>query len=118
VAAVKAEAKRIEEWNNPPKLSAGDEAEVAKLIKQLGDNDYAVREAATKALSAKGPAVKALVEAAAKSEDPEIKQRAAQVLEAVKPESLKPAADPSSGFPGMMMQMNNGVRFQVQQAVE
>jgi hypothetical protein len=122
VAAVKAEAKRIEEWNSPPKLSAGDEAEVGKLIKQLGDNDYAVREAATKALSAKGPAVKALVEAAAKSEDPEIKQRAAQVLEAVKPESLKPAADPSSGFPGVgggMMLQNGGQIFKFQmQAVE
>lgn len=122
VAAVKAEAKRIEEWNNPPKLSAGDEAEVGKLIKQLGDNDYAVREAATKALSAKGPAVKALMEAAAKSEDPEIKQRAAQVLEAVKPESLKPTADPSSGFPGVgggMMLQNGGQIFKFQmQAVE
>ena len=118
VAAARAAVKTIEEWNNPPRLSAEDEAAVAKLIKQMGDNDFAEREAATKALIARGPAVRALVEAATKSEDPEIKQRAAQVLEAVKPESLKPAADPSSGFPGMMMQMNNGVRFQVQQAVE
>jgi len=121
VAAVKAAVKQLEEWSNPPKLSAEDEAAVARLIKQLGDNDYAVREAATKALSAKGPAVRALVEAATKSEDPEIKQRAAQVLEAVKPESLKPAADPSSSFPGMgggiMLQGGAGVvQFKVQVA--
>ncbi|HOX06093.1 MAG TPA: HEAT repeat domain-containing protein [Planctomycetota bacterium] len=116
LAAAREAVKRLADWDNPPKLSAEDQAAVEKLVKELGSDDYATREAATKALSAKGPAIKPLMEAAAKgSADPEVKQRAGQVLEAIKPESLKPP-DPSAGFGsgGGVIMMQNGVQVQVQ----
>ena len=57
--------------------AAPDDAEIARLVKQLGDDDFDQREAATKQLEAIGePARAALHEAAAFSKDAEIRQRA------------------------------------------
>jgi hypothetical protein len=64
-----------------PELPPEEAAEVAKLIGRLGDNDFDVREAATKALAAKGKTARGPLEEALKSPDAEVRQRAAQALE-------------------------------------
>jgi len=119
LAAAREALKQIAEWNSPPKLADGERAAVEQLIKQLGDDAFETREAATKALIARGAAVKELVEAAARSDDPEIKQRAEQVIEAVKPESLKPQ-DQTNAWPGggAIMMQNGGVQVQMRQMAE
>jgi len=106
LAAVKDALKKLAEWQNPPKLSPEDEAEAKKLIEDLGSKEFAAREAASKALIAKGGGVKPLVEAAAKSADPEVQQRAKDILEALKPECLKPA---SPSGPGNIMRFQGGL---------
>jgi hypothetical protein len=65
---------------DPPKADA---EQIAKLIKQLGNDDFEVREKATKELEAIGtPALEALREAT-KTGDAEVKTRAAALLEKV-----------------------------------
>jgi len=105
-AAARDALKKIAEWDNPPKLSAEDQAAVKQLIADLGSDDFATREAATKALVAKGGGVKPLVEEALKaSKDPEIKQRAEKVIEDLKPEAVK------TGDPNAAGDFNKGVIF-------
>ena len=62
-----------------------EEAErIASLIRQLGDDEFKKREAASKELDAIGePALGALRKAAASSEDPEVRRRANRVLAVV-----------------------------------
>ncbi len=58
--------------------------QVARLIGQLGSDDFARREAASKELTGIGePALGALRKAAASSEDPEVRRRAALAVQAV-----------------------------------
>src|SRR5262245_43843330 len=58
-------------------------AEVARLIGQLGDDDFDVREAATKALETIGePAYEALRKAA-REKDPEVRRRAERVVQTI-----------------------------------
>jgi hypothetical protein len=65
---------------DPPKADAET---IAKLIKQLGSDDFEAREKATKELEVIGtPALEALREAA-KSGDPEVKLRATSILQTV-----------------------------------
>jgi hypothetical protein len=59
-----------------PAWSDAQPAEVRRLIKQLGSDSYAEREAASRALEA-------LQNAAASSRDGEVRRRARQVVEAV-----------------------------------
>src|SRR5207249_1159197 len=57
--------------------------EVARLIGRLGDDDFAVREAATKRLMRAGePALPALLEALA-SDDTEVRHRARRIVAAI-----------------------------------
>ncbi len=57
---------------------------IADLIKQLGDDDFAKREAASKALESIGkPAVRALRKAEAASDDLEIRWRAKGIIHAI-----------------------------------
>jgi len=57
---------------------------IDRLIKQLGDDHFAKREAASKELDALGePALAALRKAAASSADPEIRRRAEQAVRAI-----------------------------------
>jgi WD40 repeat protein len=57
---------------------------IAGLIKQLGDDHFARREAASKELEALGkPALRALLQAAASSDDVEIRRRAKHAFEAI-----------------------------------
>src|SRR5205814_6087496 len=59
-----------------------DDAEIARVVKQLGDDDFDMREAASKELEAIGePARPALLEAAASSADLEIRQRASGLIQ-------------------------------------
>ena len=89
--AVKELLKRMAEWENPPKLSADGEAAVKKLVADLGNADFKVRAAAAKALTEKGCVVRPLVETAlAGSSDPEVKDSAEQILEALRPPGLRP----------------------------
>lgn len=55
---------------------------VAELVRQLGDDSFQVREQATARLLAIGQGHRDLVRQATRSDDPEIKQRAQQVLAA------------------------------------
>jgi hypothetical protein len=87
VGAVTDELKKISEWANPPKLKPEEEAAARKLLAELGSDEYAKREAATKGLIAKGAAVRSMVEAALKSSgDPEVNNRLQLVLEGIRPE--------------------------------
>lgn len=65
-------------WSEPPA------AEVQRLIRQLGSNSFAEREAASKALDAIGePALEALRKASQTSDEVEVRRRAKQVVESV-----------------------------------
>jgi uncharacterized protein (TIGR03067 family) len=67
---------------DPGKETEGET--VARLIKQLGDDVFAEREAATKQLERIGePALAALRRAAASSRDFEIRHRAKRIIEAI-----------------------------------
>ena len=58
---------------------------LADLIQQLGNDEFAEREAATKALKRVGkPALKALHEAATQNADPEVRARAAALVLAIR----------------------------------
>jgi uncharacterized protein (TIGR03067 family) len=66
----------------PPRHGEGDR--IAGLIARLGDEDFATREAASKALEAVGePALPALRQAAASSPDAEVRRRAEGVIQAL-----------------------------------
>src|SRR5947209_4425555 len=71
-----------------PALAAGTgtptPAEVRRLVTQLGSDEFAEREAASRRLEAIGaPALPALHQAAA-SQDPEVRRRAGQVIPAIR----------------------------------
>ena len=64
--------------------AAGKTAEIERLIKQLGDDDFYEREAASKALEdIGGPALEALVNATTTSDDAEVCLRADHILKAL-----------------------------------
>jgi hypothetical protein len=52
----------------------------SQLVQQLGSDDYREREAAVAALTRAGPGATAALREAAKSDDPEVRQRAAAIL--------------------------------------
>ena len=58
------------------------EAQIARLITQLGDESYAVREKATADLTTLGADARPHVEQAAKCDDPEVRLRAQAILKA------------------------------------
>jgi WD40 repeat protein len=63
-----------------------DSAEIDRLIRQLGSDKFTEREGAGRALQAIGlPALDALLNAAAKSDDAEIRRRASQLVEVLAP---------------------------------
>jgi hypothetical protein len=67
-----------------PVVAADPEAEIARLVKQLGDDDFDQREAATKRLAEIGePALDTLRKAAASSNDAEIRARVARLIAAI-----------------------------------
>jgi WD40 repeat protein len=68
-----------------------DSVTVTRLIAELGDEEYAVREKAMQSLTALGSLVEAPLAAATQSESPEIRQRAAAVLRSFQPGRSTPA---------------------------
>jgi len=79
-----AEARKVfKAVNARPVLTEAAKRRVEKLIRDLGDDAWRVREAATKALSEMGPVVAPLVTAAAASKDLEVATRASAVLRAI-----------------------------------
>src|SRR5262249_39741245 len=63
---------------SPPAVSATSRAE--ELVKLLGDKSYRVREVAARELVSRGSASVAALTAALKNEDPEVAERARQLL--------------------------------------
>jgi RNA polymerase sigma factor (sigma-70 family) len=65
--------------------AAADNKDIERLIKQLGNDEFVEREAATKALKQVGkPALKALHEAATENADAEVRARAAALIVAIR----------------------------------
>ncbi len=65
-----------------PMIDANPEApDIAALIKQLGDDDFATREAASAAIATKGPGVIPQLKEALKSTDAEVVDRAGRLIE-------------------------------------
>jgi tetratricopeptide (TPR) repeat protein len=62
----------------PPAATA---EQIATWVRQLGADDFATREKATKLLWEAGKAADPAVQAAARSEDPEVRRRATEVLD-------------------------------------
>jgi len=64
--------------------------QIARLVKQLGDDAFAMREAASEELEAIGePALDALRKAISADRDPEIRQRAERVIRAIARRAVK-----------------------------
>src|SRR4051794_36127713 len=59
------------------------EAELARLIKQLGNDDFFEREAATKRLTEIGEPESDVLQQAKTSDDPEVRWRAGQIVAAI-----------------------------------
>jgi hypothetical protein len=69
------------EPDKPPAAEAGPEAaRLARLVAELGHDDWAVREKASAALRAAGEPALAALETAAKSPDPEVRARATELV--------------------------------------
>ncbi|HEV3118697.1 MAG TPA: HEAT repeat domain-containing protein [Gemmataceae bacterium] len=70
-------------WPHMTRRRKASPDEIAQWLKELGDNSYKVREAATKALVEVGqPAIKGLEEAT-RSGDPEVRRRAENMIERI-----------------------------------
>ncbi len=67
----------------PEKAKPPSEQAIAQWIKELGDESFAVRESAGRALIAAGPDAMAAVGEAVKSKDAEVKRRAASIAERI-----------------------------------
>lgn len=68
---------------SPRKLTAKDKDRINKLIAKLGHNDWQIREKASGDLSRLGPEVLPLIQAAARSKDPEVVMRVGLIVEAI-----------------------------------
>jgi HEAT repeat protein len=66
-----------------PKTPEAPADEVAKLIQQLGDNDYNRREEASKRLAAMGRPAMAALRASLQSEDAEVRLRSRQIIDRI-----------------------------------
>ena len=83
-AAQIVDAQKDQAKSDQPKKEVVDEKTLRELIKQLGDDSFDKREAADKRLAEIGePALKFLQTAAAESTDIEVRQRAANLLQAI-----------------------------------
>jgi hypothetical protein len=82
---------------------AQDPDRIQDLIRKLGSEDYATREQATRELEKIGKSARpALQKAAEESEDPEVRQRAQNLLdEKPAPRKAVPAPPPGQGRPGI-----------------
>jgi hypothetical protein len=65
----------------PVAVPTDDDPRIARLVEDLGSDDFRVREAATKALADMGEKARPALEAAMKSDSPAVRFRAEQILE-------------------------------------
>jgi len=100
----------------PPSLggqpdAAADAERVARLIRQLGDDDFEKRDAASKELDAIGePAAAALRQAAKSAADPEVRRRAEGVLQAQAGRAAKREFDKLQGAWSLVAYETDGRR--------
>ncbi len=66
---------------SPPTRAAPDDPEIPRLVHQLGSDNFAQRQEATKKLQAIGEPARAALRDASNSPDPEIQRRAATLLQ-------------------------------------
>jgi HEAT repeat protein len=64
-------------------VSPTDEAQIKALVRQLGDDEFRVRERASRQLVVLGPRARPFLQAAVKDPDPEIARRATDCLERI-----------------------------------
>lgn len=86
------------------------------LVRKLGNEDYAVREDATRKLIEMGPKAVPALEAALKSEDLEVRLRAGRALSAIRrggDERATEAEASDEPFAGGRRSMNRGVEIQM-----
>lgn len=79
----KGAAKAAKKPEHKPSASAKDANEIGKLVVQLGDDLFAVRESASNQLVEKGIAAKPQLTAALESKDAEVRMRAKRILSEV-----------------------------------
>ena len=72
----------------PKKEEPKPEPTAAKLVEQLGGDDFAAREAAEKELRKLGPKAEGALKAGLKADDPEVRARAAVLLAEIRKDAL------------------------------
>jgi len=82
-----------------------DRANVAGWIEQLGDDTFSTREEAMRELAYLGKFIKADLEKATETKDPEVKKRVAVLLARIPDDAKKPAMAP--GLRGRNVQVQN-----------
>ena len=82
-----------------------DKAKVARWIEELGDDTFSTREEAMRELAYLGKFIKADLEKAAATKDPEVKKRVAALLARIPDEAKQPAIAP--GLRGRNVQVQN-----------
>jgi hypothetical protein len=88
--AVVGESALLRTQNGKKATADTKDERIAALIRQLGDEKFAVRQAASNELEAIGePALAALRKAAASGDNPEIRRRAEQLVRAIQPRPVR-----------------------------
>src|SRR5665213_2333730 len=82
-----------------------DKAKVARWLAQLGDDTFATREEAMSELAYLGKFIKADLEKAAETKDPEVKKRIASLLARIPSDAKKP--EKAAGLRGRNVQVVN-----------
>ena len=102
--------------DSPPEVTPVPEADFAKLVTDLGDPDFHVREAASQALGAKGEEARPALQKALGSTDLEVRSRAQALLDALdaKKKPAEPERDPQQlEIDQMMEQLRKAPRVQI-----
>jgi hypothetical protein len=81
-------------WPLQPVVADDTAGKTARLVKQLGSDDYAEREAASSALDKLGEAALPLLRAATRNEDAEVRRRASELVRGIENGSAERARAP------------------------
>jgi hypothetical protein len=79
-----------------------DSTRIDQLIKQLGSEQFAEREAASRELAAYGESALSALRRASRSEDPEVRRRARELLRAIVTRLLNPPKMPGAKEPPLL----------------
>ncbi|MHC4933521.1 MAG: HEAT repeat domain-containing protein, partial [Planctomycetota bacterium] len=95
---------------------AQDSASPEDLVRQLGDDDYAVREGATKKLVEMGEKAVPALEKALQSEDLEVRLRAGRALRAIRDDKTgrAPEVDEAAPAGGPGTSRTSGIELNIQ----